>query len=106
MLELWVSQMMDDLVMMITLSLAVLVAILMMGHSPVHFDPRWISAATGGVAMVVLWYIAVYLYHIQNELRALRQLFTIRDVQGKDVLNPTLRGTIQRLLGIVKEVGK
>ena len=92
---------MGDLVMQITLSVAALVAIALLGRLPYDIrkiDGTWVTAAAASVVMVCSFYQALYQWKIKTELEYLNRMLA-----GEERMNPGFKGTIQRLRMLVEE---
>jgi len=91
----------EDLVMQITLSIAILVGVTLLGRLPYDtrmIDGTWVTAAAVSVVMVSTFYQALYQWKIKNELEYLNRMLA-----GEKQMNPGFRGTVERLRSLVKE---
>jgi len=91
----------EDLVMQITLSIAVLVGVIILGRMPYDvslISGTWVTAAAASVVMISTFYQALYQWRIQRELEYLNRMLA-----GEEQMNPGFRGTVERLRMLVRE---
>ena len=66
-----------------------------------HYNPRWITAGASVALLVSTIYISHYLWLVSVHLQQL-----CRMLAGEEFVDPELSGSLNRLVGIVKELGE
>jgi len=95
----------SNITMMIILSLAALVAVAVLSHSPqaVRFNPNWIVAAGTMVQVVLMFYMCLWFCQLCD---LLEKLFLLLTGHRNEEARFELRGTLQRIGAIIKELGR
>lgn len=86
---------------MILLSLGGALLAWAMAHAPAgDYDPRWVSAATDWVSMVLTFYVVLRLSEIAVQLKLLNWLLA----GDEDYPRPELHGTLQRIRQTIRRM--
>lgn len=96
---------MTDIAMMIILSLAALIAVAVLSHSPIanRFNPNWIVAAGTMIQVVLIFYACLWFCRMCD---LLEKLFLLLTGHMNEEARFELRGTLQRIGAIIKELGR